>query len=145
SAGNEETMETAKNFIKQSLYGVAIVLGAWLIVNTTMWLLATRGDLGIGVSSWNDFNCEGGTQGSLEAIACGGGQYECVNSSPENMGGSGFVSSWTCVSDTGFSITCDYTVASCSTLNCQCFSGTPENCSASSWTCATEDETINCP
>ncbi|MFA7466461.1 MAG: hypothetical protein WCZ08_03540, partial [Parcubacteria group bacterium] len=29
SAGNEETMETAKNFIKQSLYGVAIVLGAW--------------------------------------------------------------------------------------------------------------------
>ncbi|MFA7466623.1 MAG: hypothetical protein WCZ08_04415, partial [Parcubacteria group bacterium] len=57
SAGNEETMETAKNFIKQSLYGVAIVLGAWLIVNTTMWLLATNDDLGIGVAGWDEFNC----------------------------------------------------------------------------------------
>jgi len=65
SAGNEEMMQIAKNIIKQALWGVVIVLGAWLIINTTMWLMATKdsgsdgGGLGISVLSWSEFSCDG--------------------------------------------------------------------------------------
>lgn len=64
SAGNEQMMQSAKGVIKQAIWGVFIVLGAWLIVNTTMWLLATKdssgegGGLGIGVTSWSEFDCK---------------------------------------------------------------------------------------
>lgn len=58
SAGNEKLMETAKNFAKYTLAGFAIVLGAWLIVNYTMILLSKESDLGIGIISWSEFNCE---------------------------------------------------------------------------------------
>ncbi len=64
SAGNEQMMQTAKSFIKTTLAGFAIVLGAWVIVNTTIWLIGAKGSsdtggvLGIGVVSWNKFDCK---------------------------------------------------------------------------------------
>ena len=57
SAGDSGAMESAKNVIKQALWGVVIVLGAWLIVNTVLWLFAKKADLGIGVTNWYDFQC----------------------------------------------------------------------------------------
>jgi len=65
SAGDEGMMTTAKGLLKNVLIGFAIILGAWLIINTTMWVLGTKGStdggggLGIGVESWNKFNCNG--------------------------------------------------------------------------------------
>lgn len=71
SAGSEKMITQAKSFLKASIIGFAVVLGAWLIVNTTMWLLATKdsvnitgnasnpgpGILGIGIESWDKFTC----------------------------------------------------------------------------------------
>ena len=63
SSGNESAMESAKNFLKASLIGLAVVLGAWVIVNTTIvWLMPTKtatdseGFLGIEKTSWYNFN-----------------------------------------------------------------------------------------
>ena len=58
SAGNEKLMETAKTFAKHTLMGFAIVLAAWLMVNYTMILLNRKSDLGIGITSWSEFNCD---------------------------------------------------------------------------------------
>ena len=57
SAGNDGVMKTAKGLLTNALVGFGIILGAWLIINTTMWVLGTKGDLGIGVHSWNSFTC----------------------------------------------------------------------------------------
>ena len=57
SAGNEGMMETAKSLMKNVLIGFALILGAWLIVSTVMWVMGARGDLGIGITSWNTFTC----------------------------------------------------------------------------------------
>lgn len=55
SSGNESTMESAKNFLKASLIGLAVVLCAWVIVNTVITvLMPTQTDLGIG-KKWDDF------------------------------------------------------------------------------------------
>jgi hypothetical protein len=66
SSGNESTMESAKKFLSASLIGFAVVLGAWVIVNTTITVLMptkkaadTGGSMGIG-KIWSDFgsvNC----------------------------------------------------------------------------------------
>lgn len=39
SAGNSKTVETAKEAIKSTLFGFAIVLLAWLIINTVFFVL----------------------------------------------------------------------------------------------------------
>lgn len=57
STGNEQEMEKAKNMVKQALTGAIIVFGAWLLINTTMMLMGTKSDLGIGVSGWSSFTC----------------------------------------------------------------------------------------
>ncbi len=63
SMGNPGMMGMAKNAIKYALVGVVVMLGAVIIVNTIMTLLATKADLGIGVShssemkAWRTFNC----------------------------------------------------------------------------------------
>lgn len=57
SAGSDQEMEKAKNMVKQTLTGVAIILGAWLLINTTFLLLGKKGNLGIGVTDWNSFSC----------------------------------------------------------------------------------------
>ncbi|KKP68018.1 MAG: Peptidoglycan-binding domain 1 protein [Candidatus Moranbacteria bacterium GW2011_GWE1_35_17] len=68
SAGDSGMMESAKGVIKQALWGVVIVLGAWVIVNTALWLLTSKiykggsGDAKLGISNWYDFQCgSGGT------------------------------------------------------------------------------------
>jgi type IV secretion system pilin len=80
SAGNEQMMQAAKGVLKQALIGMVIVLGAWLIVNTTMWLLATEGDLGVDATSWSDFNCDGGAVEAAAASMCGSASETCINS-----------------------------------------------------------------
>jgi len=55
SSGNESTMESAKAFLRASLIGLAVVLGAWLIVNTVITvLMPTQDNLGIG-KKWSEF------------------------------------------------------------------------------------------
>jgi hypothetical protein len=73
SSGNEKSMESAKAFLKASLIGFAVVLGAWVMVNTTIKvLMPTKGDLGTGKTSWyqfGDINCSAGTSSAaLEII-----------------------------------------------------------------------------
>ena len=64
SAGNEGMMETAKNLIKNALIGFTLILTAWLIVTTAMWIMGTKetsdkdGVLGIGITGWNTFTCD---------------------------------------------------------------------------------------
>ncbi|MFA6184207.1 MAG: pilin [Parcubacteria group bacterium] len=78
SAGNNTLMEAAKNVIKQALWGVVIVLGAWVIVNTALWLITSKlNDSGsssqkfLDISSWNDFQCTGGgtTPGTVDPVS----------------------------------------------------------------------------
>lgn len=63
STGSEQAITTAKNLIKSSLIGFAIVLMAWLCVNVTMWLVSVKdannpdGYLGINKTGWNSFEC----------------------------------------------------------------------------------------
>ncbi len=57
SAGNTGMMDMAKGFLKNALIGFGLMLGAWLIVNTTMLVLGSRGDLGIGITNWYNFTC----------------------------------------------------------------------------------------
>jgi hypothetical protein len=65
STGDEGMMTQAKGFLKVSLIGFAVVIAGWLIVNVTMWVLGTKGDLGIGIVKWNQFTCDTkSTQGS---------------------------------------------------------------------------------
>lgn len=56
SAGNSAMMSTAKNGIKSTLIGCVFMLGAWLIVNTIMLVLANNG---VGkATTWNTFTCD---------------------------------------------------------------------------------------
>jgi len=65
SSGNEGMMTQAKGFLKASVTGFAIVLGAWLIVNVTMWTLSVKtgnnpedsGFAGIQKDDWFNFTC----------------------------------------------------------------------------------------
>lgn len=68
SSGDEGMMTSAKGFLKASLIGFAVVLGGWLIVNVTLWVLGAKGDLGIGVESWNKFTCSTTSLAVTEAI-----------------------------------------------------------------------------
>lgn len=76
SSGDENMMTQAKGFLKVSLIGFSVVIGAWLIVNVTMWVLGARegsdkgGVLGINVVSWNKFTCDTtSSQGTGGAIS----------------------------------------------------------------------------
>ena len=60
SAGNQQMMENAKTLIQQALVGVLIVLGAWLIVNTVIWLLVVKSGMGVGAGDWWNFDCNAG-------------------------------------------------------------------------------------
>ncbi len=60
SAGNQQMMENAKTLIQQALVGVLIVLGAWLIVNTVIWLLVVKSGMGVGAGNWWNFDCNAG-------------------------------------------------------------------------------------
>jgi len=71
SAGNSGMMESAKGLMKNVLVGFALVLLAWLIINTTMLVIGARGDLGIGVQSWHTFNCNTASSANSGAEASG--------------------------------------------------------------------------
>ncbi|MCX6763244.1 MAG: pilin [Candidatus Moranbacteria bacterium] len=92
STGDEGMITSAKNFLKASLIGFALVLGAWIIVNTVLWVIGTKGStptgstassstssannpgsgvLGINAISWNNFKCDaksttGGTNNNTD-------------------------------------------------------------------------------
>jgi len=55
SAGDETAMTSAKNFLKASVIGFSVVLGAWLIVNITMWVFSAN--LGVIGKNWYTFSC----------------------------------------------------------------------------------------
>ncbi len=65
SSGDEGMMTQAKGFLKASVTGFAIVLGAWLIVNVTMWTMSVKtkdnpdgtGFAGIKKDDWFNFTC----------------------------------------------------------------------------------------
>lgn len=107
SVGDSGMMDSAKAFIRASLIGFALVLGAWLIVNIVINVLPVRPDLWptLQKTSWNKFSCSttssGGTSVSTKAteeatnkgetkVTCGdGGRGICItgggyiNSCPE--------------------------------------------------------------
>lgn len=70
SAGDETMMTSAKNFIKASIIGFVVVLGAFLIVTVTMWALSVKTDsdghkfAGIDQTSWFTFTCSTVSSGS---------------------------------------------------------------------------------
>ena len=64
SAGNEQTMEKAKNIMKKTVWGVVIILSAWAIINISMLKLGGIDndnndipDFGFSITSWNTFSC----------------------------------------------------------------------------------------
>jgi hypothetical protein len=74
SSGNQSTMETAKKGIFASLIGIAVILSAWLIVNTVMFtVFQAKSDLGVGasfsISGGFSFACPGSGTGSSAAPA----------------------------------------------------------------------------
>lgn len=66
SAGNSGMMETAKKGIWASLAGIAIVLLAWVVVNTIMYVVfdVSKGDVAVlktfSIVTGFEFNCEAG-------------------------------------------------------------------------------------
>jgi hypothetical protein len=61
SAGDDGMMTSAKNFAKACLIGFAVVLGAWLIVNVTMWVISAQ-MLNIQHLNWYEFHCTDGSE-----------------------------------------------------------------------------------
>jgi hypothetical protein len=57
SSGDEGMMTSAKGFLRSALIGFFVVLGAWLIVNTTLWVLGAKTDLGAGQKNWYEISC----------------------------------------------------------------------------------------
>lgn len=134
SAGDEHLISTAKNGIKAALFGFAIMLAAWLIVNVLMWLFV-RGQLGqdgsvmpnIGVgSSWWQFQCSTTPRmiGGGGAAPGGGGAPAGGGTTPAT--GGGFAGSGECQPVT------NSTANPCSVSNMQntCFANNAETWSA---------------
>jgi hypothetical protein len=62
SSGSPEISKQAKSFVTSVLIGFALMLGAWLIVNTTFWIFSAKkegaeGAFGLEGKSWNSFTC----------------------------------------------------------------------------------------
>lgn len=72
SAGDEGMIKQAKSGIKSSLIGVAVMLGAWLLVNTTLLLVAQETD-----ASKNPI---------VGLYAVNGYQFSCINQSTASGG-----------------------------------------------------------
>jgi hypothetical protein len=76
SSGDEAMITKAKVFMKSCLIGFVVVAGAWMIVNTALTVLSSKGDLGVGATNWYTFNCNATSnalQGSPNDPAAGGG------------------------------------------------------------------------
>ncbi|MEI7621554.1 MAG: pilin [Candidatus Moraniibacteriota bacterium] len=60
SFGDPKAIEGAKGMMKNACIGLAIILLAWIFVNTVMFFLGAKQNLGIGgVSNWWEFQCVG--------------------------------------------------------------------------------------
>ncbi|HEX8974517.1 MAG TPA: pilin [Patescibacteria group bacterium] len=63
SAGDSGMTGDAKNTMKNAGIGFAIVFTAWLLINTTIWILGTQTNsngeptMGINIVSWGQFDC----------------------------------------------------------------------------------------
>lgn len=63
SSGDPELTKKAKSFVTSTVIGFALMLGAWLIINTTLWLFSAKKgsdgtySLGLESKSWNSFSC----------------------------------------------------------------------------------------
>ncbi|MCX6761687.1 MAG: hypothetical protein NTY33_02480 [Candidatus Moranbacteria bacterium] len=64
SSGSSTLTTQAKGFITSVVIGFSLFLGAWLIINTTFYLLSAKKDdtsgtynLGLTSKSWNSFSC----------------------------------------------------------------------------------------
>lgn len=90
SAGDEGMIKQAKSGIKSSLIGVAVMLGAWLLVNTTLLLVAQETDasknpiVGLYAVNGYQFSCAsqstaGGAAGSGGAAIAAGGGATCTD------------------------------------------------------------------
>jgi hypothetical protein len=110
SSGSEKMMTQAKSFLSASLIGFALTLGAWLIVNVTIfWVANAKSDLGIGITSWNTFTCDK----SSSALTGGSGNIGTGPTTPGTAAGSGKV----------FDAASQMMNAGC--YYCNTFSGTP--------------------
>ena len=90
SAGNTTMMESAKKLMKSALAGFALVLLAWLIINTTMLVISARTDLGVGATNWYTFTCNTtSSAGSGSGTTSGGGSSSSSSPGTSSSGGSG--------------------------------------------------------
>lgn len=88
AAGSEKTITSAKSFLSSSLIGFSVVLGAWFIISTVMWVFSVRSDLGIGKASWNtsggkiEFACSTASSSVSSGAASSGQVSNSTNCSP---------------------------------------------------------------
>ena len=85
SAGTPAMMTKAKSVITNVVIGFALMLGAWLLVYTTLTVLAIKSDMGIGKTAWNSFDCS--TVSSSTTIGPGG---DIPTAPPVNCGAFNF-------------------------------------------------------
>lgn len=57
SSGNPTLTKQAKDIVSATLIGFALMLGAWLIINTTLTLFSAKENLGIEKTNWYSFSC----------------------------------------------------------------------------------------
>jgi hypothetical protein len=71
SAGNSGMITMAKNGIKTTLFGFAIVLGSWVIIN---YIIITLANNGVGhATSWHTFTCDTTSSALTGGGGAGGG------------------------------------------------------------------------
>lgn len=78
SSGSPEMTKKAKNFVTSTIIGFSIMLGAWLIINTTFWIFSAKkegadGAFGIEGRSWNSFTCSTVSSSTGTTVAGQGG------------------------------------------------------------------------
>jgi hypothetical protein len=57
SAGDHGLIDMAKGILKNTLYGFAFVLLAWLLVNYTIFLLGANVGIDVAGRTWDNFTC----------------------------------------------------------------------------------------
>ena len=63
SFGDPKSIEAAKGGMKNALIGIAIILTAWILVNTVLFFLGAKQNLGIqNVTAWGNFECAAGVR-----------------------------------------------------------------------------------
>lgn len=64
SGGSEKRLDTGKKILTGTIWGIAIVLGSFIIINTFLWALGARGDpTGRTNIAWPEIDCERALRG----------------------------------------------------------------------------------